>query len=198
MSKPSKATRAEVIVVKVMIEQEWAYARYLEHYSYPDMRKLVSRPTHEGGLGYDLSQHALKGLVSGYLERMRDTLVVTPAETMARELADLDAQHRAYAALCDPIDRAASLVVARSVGYQTVDELLEYRPELVRLRDDKVIIAALSQMRAVGESRRKLLGTDAAGKLEVTINDDAKVYAELNEMLVRQGAKPIAVPTPER
>lgn len=188
-----KTTTAEVLRVKVMQEQEWAYARKLEHYSYREMAILTYAEPARGGLGYGLSANACRGLVAGYVERMKETLEDSAAETMARELADLDAQQRALMRLTSPIDEPRSMLVAKTLGFSSIEELAEHSPLNVVFRDDKVAIAALSQARAVGESRRKLLGTDAALKVDVTTHDGLQV--ELEEMLARAGAKPL---TPEK
>lgn len=189
-----KPKTADVIAVKVMREQEWAYGRKLEHYSYREMARLAAQPVEQGGLGYHMSPHTFVGLVNGYLERMRETLTDSPDLTMARELADLDEQHRNLKRLTGPIDQARSLLVARTLGYATIDELAEHSPLNVVFRDERIIVAAESQLRAVGESRRKLLGTDSAIKVDLTTHDG--LTAELNEMLAKAKLPPI--PTPER
>jgi hypothetical protein len=186
----TKTKRNELVEVRVMAEQRWAYERRMERLSYRAMRSLVIEAP-PAGLGYDLSEHQLKALVTGYRERMAGLEVETLEEHRERELADLDEQHRALVALLDPVDRVASAKVAAGLGFASVEELARAEPALLVLRDDKVRIAALSSLRAVGESRRKLLGLDAPTQLkaEVTVRD--AVTEELNEMLARAGRKPI-------
>lgn len=153
----------DLIAVRVLREQEWAYARRLEHLSYQQMRVLVNEPAERGGLGYDLSLQALKGLVKGYRDRMREVAAVDLDEQRERELHDLD-------------------VMQRALGRQlAVDE-----------RDGKRLDPALvREYRALGAERRALLGLDAPTVARVELTDHAAVTAELNEMLVRAGHKPI-------
>lgn len=169
----------EIIAVRVMREQEWAYEQRSRHLSYREMRRRSIMPQYMGGLGYDLSEHALKGLVTGYTERMRETLQESPEFYMHRELADLEEQHRIAASLADPVDREATMLKAYVLGFSTVDELIAESPESAVLQDPKVRLAALATMRQTGERRAKLLGLDAATthKVDVTVTDavDAEV-----------------------
>lgn len=160
MSK--KAKRSELIAVKVMAEQRWAYERRLEHYSYRDMASLVMRPVEAGGLGYPLSESALKGLVRGYRERMADVEAEDLDEHRARELADLDLAQR------------LALVAMRAAA-----------------QAEELDVTATTLYLKAGESRRKLLGLDmpVTAKVDVTVHD--AVTEELNAMLSRAGRPPI-------
>lgn len=189
-----KAKHAELIAVKVLREQRWAYERRLDHLSYHEIRLLSSAPVERGGLGYDISEHRLKGLVTGYRERMAEVEAEELDEHRARELADLDRVHRSLVSLIeDPVDRAASAPVAAAFGYRTVDELIANAPGSVIMREDKTRLAALAQLRAVGESRRKLLGIDAPQQIKADIVMHDAVTEELNAMLARAGRPPIEV-----
>jgi hypothetical protein len=169
----------ELIAVRVMREQEWAYEQRSRHLSYREMRRRSILPTYQGGLGYDVSEHTLKGLVTGYTERMRETLQESPEFYMHRELADLEEQYRVAAALADPIDRSATMLAAYALGFTSVEQLLAESPESAVPQDGRVILAALATMRQTGERRAKLLGLDAATthKVDVTVTDavDAEV-----------------------
>lgn len=176
----------ELIAVRVMKEQEWAYEQRSRHLSYREMRRRTHLPKEQGGLGYDLSEHALKGLVNGYLERMRDTLQEQPEFYMYRELSDLEEQYRAAAEMVSPIDRERTLIAAYLAGYDDVDAYLKAEPSGFVLRDEKVRLAALVALRQINERRAKLLGLDAVQthKLDVTVTDAvdadiARLAAEL-------------------
>jgi len=169
----------DVISIRVMEEQQWAFDQRARHISYREMRRRVNLSRAGGGLGYDLSEHALKGLVSGFMDRMRDTLEESPEFYRTRELADLEDQYRTAAALAEPLDAEATTLAAYALGYKSVAELLEDAPGSAVPQDPKVRLAALAQLRNIGERRAKLLGLDAATthKLDVTVTDalDAQV-----------------------
>lgn len=185
--KPKRDTIESVTRLR---EQRWAYERTLDHLSYRAMRELV-REAPPVGLGYDLSEPTLKALVTEYRDRMADVEARTLDEHRERELEDLDAQHRTLVALLDPIDRAASAKTAKALGFESVEAMAQAEPGLLVLRDDKVLLTALAQLRAVGESRRKLLGLDAPQQIKADVVMHDAITEELNDMLARAGRKPI-------
>lgn len=191
---PPKVPRGDLIAVRTLREQRWAYERTLEHLSYREMRALANRKPKHGGLGYDLSEQALKGLVRGYRERMADVEEHTLAEHRERELADLDALHRQLAALATPIDLERAAVVAKHFGYDSIEAFVVDNPTADVWRDDGARIRALRERRAVGESRRRLLGLDApvSAKVEITMRD--AILDDLNAALAAADLEPLSVP----
>lgn len=184
MKTTRKPRYAELTATRLLGEQRWAYERHLEHMNYRDMRRLVIEPVDRGGLGYDLSEHALRGLVVGYVETARETLTEERGVYIARELADLDLQHRALAAvLSRSIDAAESTKVAAALGYDSLAQLLKEAPDAAVPLDARQITALLRELRAVGESRRKLLGLDAPLEARVEVTSRDGVIAELEAML---------------
>lgn len=172
MSKRPKYS--DLTAVKLEQERAWAYGRHLEHLSYRDMRRLAIEPPERGGLGYDLSEHALAGLVRGYLDTMRETLTEQRDAYVARELADLDAQQRALTAvLARNVDMAETAKLAAALGYDSALDLLNAEPERAIPLPAGDLVRLLAALRAVGESRRKLLGLDAPieAKVDVTHRD---------------------------
>jgi hypothetical protein len=163
MSKKKRS--AELIAVKVMQEQRWAFERRLEHKSYAQMRDLVARPASEGGLGYDVSEPRLRSLVDGYRERMVEVEAVNLAEHRDRELADLDM-----------VQRYALAAINKAAAAHSFDE--------------KAVAAFVK----AGEQRRKLLGLDAPAESRVEVVASDAVTNELNEMLARAGRPPIESP----
>lgn len=180
-----KAKLNELISVREMAAQRWAYERRLEHLSYREMAELAAAPEGFGGLGYLISEAQLKGLVMRYRDRMAEIEEASLDEHRERELADLDRQHRALVTFLDPVDRLETKRAAEALG-TTEDD-----PRIIALRDDKVRLAALREMRAVGESRRKLLGLDAPQQVRAEVVVKDAVFDELNDMLARAGAEPI-------
>ena len=184
MGKKGRPKASELLAVKIEREEAWAYERHLEHLSYRAMRAAALADPRDGGLGYDLSEHVLKARVTGYLERMRETLTDEREAYVARELANLDVQQRALSSLLAAgIDHAATAKVAASLGYGSAVELVKAEPELAVPLDVGAVATLLRELRAVGESRRKLLGLDAplAAKVDVTHRD--AVEQELAAML---------------
>ena len=185
----------DVKATRLLEEQRWAYERHLEHMSYRDMRRAALEPASSGGLGYDLSEHALSGLVAGYLESARQTLTESRETYIARELADLDVQHRALAALLSrAVDHAETTKVAAALGYPDAAALLAAEPGLAVPLEVRTVAALLRELRLVGESRRKLLGLDAPleSRVEVATSDgvDAELAAMLGETPEKRKARP--------
>lgn len=153
----------ELLARRVVHEQEWAYARWLEHRSYHQMRVMAGKPVSQGGLGYDLSLDALRGLVAGYRETHGEQ-TMTRAEYIERELHDLDvAQQLALASM----QKAADAGTLDVHGTKLYAEL--------------------------GAQRRKLLGLDMPAEVKVDVTNHDAVTEELNAMLARLGEKPVEV-----
>lgn len=123
----SKAKANELLTARLLEEQRWAYERKLEHRSIREIRGLVSRSPRDGGLGYDISEHTLKKLVAGYLERMAEVEADTVEFHRHRELADMDARQRAHSVLVDPINRAKLQLVATRLKL-TPQEVIDEHP----------------------------------------------------------------------
>lgn len=172
-----KPKHADLLAVKVLQEQRWAFEGRLAHLSYHEMRLLSSKAP-PVGLGYDVSEHRLKGLVASYRERMADIETEDLAEHRARELHDLDLAQRRV----DAIAENAARRVAEAAEMHTLD-----------VHGSKLVLDATAQRRAIGESRRKLLGLDQPVKAELEVTTRDAVTEELNAMLSRAGRPPIKV-----
>jgi hypothetical protein len=160
---PKAEQRRELIAVRAMREQEWAYTtRVIGHRSVADTSRL-SVEASPLGLGYYLSPHMVKGLLTVYAERMRETLEESPAERIAQELDDLDRQYRAAARLADPVDREATAAAEAAYNDGYVERLVTV------YRDEKTILGALTAMGRIGERRAALLGLNAEVKSRVTV-----------------------------
>lgn len=161
---PKAESPDALILARTMHEREWAYARWLERCSWSTMRMLANRKVEKGGLGYDLSESALKGLVRGAREDRGD-LTMTREERTERALAELDDLGRVARA---SLGQAASL---GALDVHAADVLLK-----------------------VQKREADLVGLDAAAKLDVTVTTHDAVQAELTAMLERAGRPPIEVP----
>lgn len=160
---PEAPEPTDLVAVKVLREQDWAYAQWLEHTSWQGMRVKANRPPDEGGLGYDLNLAALRGLVDGYRER-EGLVELTRAEARERRAHDLDLVHRAA---------RASLRKAAAAG--ALDE------------------KAAKLLLDVGRDEAKHYGTDEPVKIEAEVTNRDAVTDELNAMLARLGEKPVEV-----
>ncbi|MCU1617780.1 MAG: hypothetical protein JWO98_5320 [Frankiales bacterium] len=134
----------EIIQARVWREQEWCFSLRSQHLTIRMIRRRTILPPDLGGLGYDLSEHAIKGLIRGYLERMREVDEESLEEHRSRELADLDMVQR--------------LALESMARYQRAGHY-----------DEK----ATDRFMKAGEMRRKLLGLDAVvtSHIDVTVTD---------------------------
>ena len=167
----------ELLALRTLNEQRWAYDRRMEHLSYRSMRQLVGQAP-PVGLGYDLSEHALKGLVNGYRDRMSEVHAIDLDEHRERELEDLDLAQR----------RAEGIVQLAAAALKRAAEL-----EALDVHAAKALLDANRQLIGAGESRRKLLGLDAPTQAKVEVVHHDGVVEELNAMLARLGESPIEV-----
>jgi hypothetical protein len=161
MTPKPEHDRDAVILARVLREREWCYAGWLAHKTWTQLRVEAARPESEGGLGYDLSIQAIKGLVEAARADRGDLHLDRDAH-IERELHDLDvAQQLAL----------SSLKKAASIGALDVHAAKLYAE--------------------LGRDRRKLLGLDAATKIEAEVTHRDAVTEELNAMLARAGREPI-------
>lgn len=135
------------------------------------------------------------GTVRRRVKDYSDTLAVVADDETREErrgvgLADLDLQQRAFVALLGRVDEAASLQRAFAMN-TTIDTLRDQGPDLLVLRDEKLIMRALENLRSIGESRRRLMGTDAPQRVDVDLTARDGVLDELNASLVELGMDPV-------
>lgn len=159
-----KVSAAELVAVRTLKEQAWAYARSLEHLSYREMRRRATLAPDDGGLGYDISEGALKRLVSGYVESMREVLTLDREAELARITANYENRQRVYSAiLSDPASTTSSR------------------------------FAALNAMRLEDADRRKFLGLDQPVEVKVETTSRDGVIDDLNLALARLGESPVSL-----
>jgi len=195
-TKPPKGggtSPPDLVDVAIAQEERWAYERRVERLTYRAMADLSRQAVAQGGLGRELSTATLVRRANSY----RKSLMLDESETRdqhrGRELEALDRQERALYSFLDPVDQAASTAIARQLG-MSLDELTRVRPAMLVMREDKVRIAALSQLRGVSESRRRLLGLDAPTESSLTVTTVDSTDAALADLAAQLGK----TPTPER
>lgn len=152
----SKSERTALIEQRVIAEQEWAYARWIERYTFRQMRALGCLPPEQGGLGRDISPAAYKHLVHAAREAHGD-LTLSREERLERMNAENDELARALRA-----------------------ELAERKVE-----DGRVDLKLADALLAIQKREAELNGVNAPTKVEAEITTKSAVDAELEEMLAR-------------
>lgn len=171
-------------------EARWAYDLRAERLSYQAISDLSVAAPEDGGVGRYLNMKTVRRRVKDYLDTLSVADDETREEQRARELSDLDSQQRAFVAMLGRVDEAATLQRAFAMN-TTVGTLRDSRPDLVVLRDERLIMRALENLRSVSESRRRLLGTDAPARAEVEVVARDGVLEDLNAALVSLGRVPV-------
>ena len=144
-----------LLAARIVREREWCYAGWLAHKSWTQLRIEAGRPESAGGLVYDLSIQAIKGLVEQARAEHGDMRLDRDAH-IERELHDLDVVQQLAAA---SMQKAA-------------------RVEALDVHGTKLYLDA-------GAQRRKLLGLDAATKIEAEVVHRDAVMEELDAALAR-------------
>ena len=177
-----------------LVEARWAYERRTERLTYQAISDLSVASPEAGGIGRYLSLKTARARVRDYLDTLSVVDDETRDEQRAAELEDLARQQRAFTSLLPRVDDAATAQRAFAMN-TTPDVLHETRPDLLVLRDERVIVRAVENLRAVGESRRKLLGLDAPTAIhaEVELTNSDAIIDELNAALVAMGEEPVRV-----
>ena len=67
----------------------------------------------------------------------------------------------------------------------------EQRPDLLGLRDERLVMRAHKNFRSVGEPRRRIIGTDAPQRMEADITNNDGILSELNASLAAVGMVPV-------
>jgi len=181
--KPS----ADLVAAAAHHEREWCYELWLARSSFSQIRIQANRPAELGGLGYDLSLNAVKGLVLAAREARGD-LGMSRVERIERQAAEID--ERARAARYDfgaAYTRAAALDRAID-GFEVydADTATALRGMLAERAALGADVERADRRLDVAQAREaKLHGLDAPteARLEVTTRD--AVTEELNAMLAR-------------
>lgn len=193
---PKDSHDTSAISARLSHERDWALNAWMGRLSWEAMRSLANRAPEEGGLGYDLSIQALKGLVNGAKEARGD---MTMAREDRRERQSYEVDERARAARND--------LVALYRQRAKLDAAIESFSETIYSEDDANALARLVDQRArvareleladkrldIAQDREaKLHGLNAPTDIKVDVTHHDAIAEELNAMLERAG-----LPTPE-
>lgn len=149
---------SELIAVRVLHEQEWAYEGWRQRLTHTEMARRSALSESDGGLGYALSEYVVKQRLDGYRERMRPYLEANAVAARERQIAELD-----------ELARLAQAALAKAAGGGTV------------------AVAAARLLLDIHARESKLLGLDAPTTVVAEIVSSDAVNAELDAMLGRMG-----------
>lgn len=147
---------SELIAIRVLREQEWAYNAWRQRLSYAETARKSSLSVDDGGLGYGLSEQQIKQRLDGYRERMRPFLEANAVTARERQIAELD-----------ELSRLAQSALLKAAAAGKLD------------RDAAKLLLDIHSREA------KLLGLDAPTTVVADIRTSAALDEELNAMLSR-------------
>lgn len=188
---PPKA--ATPITARVARERAWALEAWDARLSWGAMRRAANLPERDGGLGYDLSESALKGLV---LKAREDRGDLSMSRDDRRERQTLEVDMRARAAREDMARAYANGTriepPQRADYFDPLDwvRALSAYAEAVAATT-RAVESADRRLEAAHQREAKLHGLDAAIEAKVDVTHRDAVVDELNAMLVRNGREPI-------
>lgn len=147
---------SELIAIRVLREQDWAYSAWRSRLSYSEMSRRSSLSPDDGGLGYRLSEQQIKKRLDGYRERMRPFLEANAVTARERQIAELD-----------ELSRLAQAALVKAAAGGKID------------RDAARLLLDIHAREA------KLLGLDAPTTVVADVRTRDAVAEELDAMLAR-------------
>lgn len=153
----------DLVSAQLVREQAFAYAVWQQRFGAGDLPRLSKARKRDGGLGYELPASSFRGLVDGHRERM-GMGGVSREGRIERQLDELDLGIRLVA---KQLRQAAEL---ETTDYHALDRMLKFQ-----------------------EREAKLLGLDAATKIEADVTTHDGTLDDLNAALVRLGKTPLDV-----
>ena len=187
MSKPPKATRAELVEAKVIREEDFALEMWRARVPFPEMRR---RALDE--LGYAISEGGLRALVKSARARVGD-LAMTRDERIDRQQAEIDERAaRARFDLRKWHALAQEPQPERSEYFDTADhrDALAAWAKRVEVAN-KAIAEADRRLAAAMKDEREIYGDNAATKIEAEVVTRDGVLDDLNAALVALGREPV-------
>jgi hypothetical protein len=177
---------SDLLEARVQRERSWALQAWTSRLSWGAMRRLANLPESEGGLGYDLSESALKGLVLKAREDAGD-MTMNRADRIERQSYEVD--ERARLARNDLAEASALLRIPRPRRdeFDYIDQWLEALAAWAKTREGaaKMVESADRRLDAAQEREAKLHGLNAATEARLDIVHHDAVALELDAMLER-------------
>lgn len=159
----STSPRAELIEARVVAEQAWMHARWMERLSFRQIAAAAALPVEQGGLGITVSPAGCKAMVHAYREAQGDL-------TMSRE----DRRERQS----DELDE-----LARAIRRNLADFAADH--------GGAVNLKLVEALLAVGKREADLHGLAAPTEIKAEITHRDAILDELNAELVALGEQPI-------
>ena len=187
MSKPPKASRAELVEAKVIREEDFALEAWRNRIPYPEMRRLALRE-----LGYAISESALRALVQSARARHGET-AMTRADRIDRQQAEID--ERAARARFD-LRKWHALAQEPQPDPAEYADTADHRDALAAWAKrvevaNKAIAEADRRLQAAMKDEREIYGDNAATKIEAEVVTRDGVLDDLNAALVSLGREPV-------
>jgi hypothetical protein len=184
----------DLLPAQVVRERRWVYAHWMDHVTIGEMRRLSSLPPKRGGLGYELHESALNGLLDGALSEAGIVVDPDKGRERYRALATLDRRIRELEDLAKPIDKIATEAAAHEMNV-SVKRLIRLHPQMIVQQDRRVMIAAQRELTRLEAQRAVMIGYNAPERSEVVVTVVDQVTDELNEMLAALDLPPIEAAT---
>lgn len=153
-----KPGESELIAIRVLREQEWAYNGWRARLSVSALAKRSSLAEADGGLGYGLSEAQVKKRLDGYRERMKPYLESNAVAARERQVAELA-----------ELARLAQAALAQAASAGKVDK------EAARL------------LLEIHNREARLLGLDAPTSIVAEVVTRDAIIDELNVELAAMG-----------
>ncbi|WP_372469213.1 hypothetical protein ACCO44_08155 [Microbacterium maritypicum] len=148
--------QSELIAVRVLREQEWAYDAWRQRLSFAEISRRSDLPVAEGGLGHRLSEPQVKARLDAYRDRMRPFLEANAVTARERQIAELD-----------ELSRLAQAALAQAATAGKLDK------DAARLLLD------------IHSREARLLGLDAPTAFVAEVKSRTLIDDELDAMLAR-------------
>lgn len=190
----STPNRAEILEARVVHEEDWAFEAWRARMSWSQMRIAALAPVDAGGLGYALSESALRGLVKSARARHGD-LSMTREERAERMQEEIDERNRRASFDLAQAHAALNAPPIELTGMETPAEVAKLREADAKIREAaaKMLESADRRLAAAQRDERDLHGLNAPTKIEAEVTTRDAVTDELNAMLIRAGRDPIEV-----
>lgn len=187
MSKPPKATRAELVEARVVREEDFALEAWRARVPFPEMRRRALAE-----LGYAISESGLRALVKSARARVGD-LAMTRDERIERQQAEID--ERAARARFD-LRKWHALAQEPQPDRAECFDTSEHRDALAAWAKrvevaNKAIADADRRLQAAMKDEREIYGDNAATKIEAEVVTRDGVLDDLNAALVSLGREPV-------
>lgn len=161
----STSPSTELIEARVVAEQAWMHARWMERMSFRQIAAAAALPVDAGGLGITVSPGGVKAMVHAHREAQGDL-------TMSRE----DRRER----MSDELDE-----LARGIRRNLADFAEQY--------DGAVNLKLVEALLAVGKREADLHGLAAPTEIRAEVTHRDAIIDELNAELVALGETPVEV-----